>query len=91
VAALAGIAARTRRGESVPVDEIVICLRNLVDFYSELIWKENYQLFPLAQEVLSTHDEAEVLRMFGQSDWLIGTEQHAKYERFADELSARVG
>ena len=91
VAALAGIAARTRRGEDVPVNEIVKCLRDLADLYSGLIRKENYQLFPMAQKVLNTNDEAEVLRLFGQSDWLMGTEQHDKYERFAEGISPRAG
>lgn len=67
-------------------------VRGYVQLLREHIAKEDQRLFPMADQVLSEADQAELIRSFRHTETHeMGTGAHERYLRVAEELAARYG
>jgi hemerythrin-like domain-containing protein len=67
-------------------DILVPTLRDLVRLYVDHIWKENYLLLPMADKVLSEHDQAKLCEQFEAVEAALGEGTYQQLE----QLSARL-
>lgn len=65
--------------------------RNLVIFFPEHIWREDYLLFPMAEKVLSSSDQEMLLQQFDLAELDLGGRINEEFEALAENLSRRVG
>ncbi len=65
---------------------LITALRELVRFYPEHIWKEDYLLFPLANKVLSSMDERILAQHFEHIESSLGPNVHGRFEQFVKEF-----
>ncbi|MDT8068123.1 MAG: hemerythrin domain-containing protein [Terriglobia bacterium] len=65
-------------------------LHNLMSFFPEHIWKEDYLLFPMAEKVLSPSDQEILLRQFALAELDLGGRINEEFEALAENLSERV-
>ncbi len=69
---------------------VVALLRKLVDLYPAHIWKEDYLLFPIAQENLSEAEQQNMAAKFEGVEREVGQDVHAAFEMLAKQLGAVV-
>jgi hemerythrin-like domain-containing protein len=69
---------------------IVDLLQQLVDLYSAHIWKEDFLLFPLAQQNLSPAEQQHLEEKFENVEREVGEDVHAGFEMLAKKLEAVV-
>jgi hemerythrin-like domain-containing protein len=77
-------------GEPPAQENLVKSLRELVIFYPNHIWKEDYLLFPLAGKVLTPEDQQELMEEFETVEREIGFDVHAEFDKLAAELERKV-
>lgn len=77
-------------GEPPARENLVKSLRELVIFYPNHIWKEDYLLFPLAGKVLTPEDQQELMDQFETVEREIGLDVHARFDKLAAELERKV-
>ena len=68
----------SRNGAST--EALVRSLRDVIDFYPGHIWKANYLLFPLADELLRQADQHVLVQQF---EWIESTVGHDTAEQFS--------
>jgi len=69
---------------------VVALLRRLVELYPAHIWKEDYLLFPLAQQNLSEAEQEDMAEKFEDVEREVGQDVHAAFEMLAKQLGAVV-
>jgi hemerythrin-like domain-containing protein len=69
---------------------IIDLLQQLVDLYPAHIWKEDFLLFPLAQQNLSQTEQEGLKEKFGDVEREVGEDVHAGFEMLARKLEAVV-
>jgi hemerythrin-like domain-containing protein len=69
---------------------VVALLRGLVELYPAHIWKENYLLFPMAQQNLSEMEQEDMADKFEDVEREVGQDVHAAFEMLAKQLGAVV-
>lgn len=65
-------------------------LQSLVALYPAQIWKEDYLLFPMADNILDESDHEALLRQFAIAENALGTDAHDRFETLAQDLAKRV-
>lgn len=66
-------------------------LRELVQHYQHHIWKEDFLVFPMAEELLSEADHAEIAAGYGAIEADIGSDVHHAFEGLVRILGPRAG
>ncbi len=69
---------------------VVVLLRSLVELYPAHIWKEDYLLFPMAQQNLSEAEQEYMADCFEDVEREVGQDVHAAFEMLAKQLAAVV-
>ncbi len=69
---------------------VVALLRRLVELYPAHIWKEDYLLFPMAQQNLSAAEREDMADRFEDVEREVGQDVHAAFEMLAKQLGAVV-
>ncbi len=69
---------------------VVALLRSLVELYPAHIWKEDYLLFPMAQQNLSEAEQQYMADCFEDLEREVGQDVHAAFEMLAKQLEAVV-
>lgn len=69
---------------------VVALLRRLVELYPAHIWKEDYLLFPMAQQNLSQLEQEDMADKFEDVEREVGQDVHAAFEMLAKRLGAVV-
>jgi len=69
---------------------VVGLLRRLVELYPAHIWKEDYLLFPMAQQNLSQLEQEDMADKFEDVEREVGQDVHAAFEMLAKRLGAVV-
>ena len=87
---LAKVSAAYIQNPLVMRHRVVALLRRLVDLYPAHIWKEDYLLFPMAQQILSQGEQEELAEKFEDVEREVGEDVHAAFEMLAGKLGAVV-
>ncbi len=69
---------------------LVDLLQQLVELYPAHIWKEDFLLFPLAQQNLSQNEQQDLKEKFEDVEREVGEDVHAGFEMLARKLEAVV-
>ncbi len=69
---------------------LIQVLQSLVALYPAHIWKEDYLLFPMAEKVLSTEDDAVLLQQFAMAEDGLGPNVQDAFERLAEQIEERL-
>jgi len=69
---------------------IIDLLQQLVELYPAHIWKEDFLLFPLAQQNLSQTEQQDLKEQFEDVEREVGEDVHAGFEMLAKKLEAVV-
>ena len=69
---------------------LVVLLRRLVELYPAHIWKEDYLLFPMAQQNLSEEEQEDMADKFQDVEREVGQDVHAAFEMLAKQLGIVV-
>ena len=69
---------------------VIDLLQQLVELYPAHIWKEDFLLFPLAQQNLSQTEQQEMKEKFEDVERDIAEDVHAGFEMLAQKLGAVV-
>ena len=69
---------------------VVALLRRLVELYPAHIWKEDFLLFPMAQQSLSEEEQEDMADKFEDVEREVGQDVHAAFEMLAKQLGAVV-
>ncbi len=69
---------------------VVAILRQLVELYPAHIWKEDYLLFPMAQQTLSATEQKQLQERFEAVEHEVGEDVHAAFEALASKLETVV-
>lgn len=69
---------------------LVDLLQQLVELYPAHIWKEDFLLFPLAQQSLSTTEQQGLQEKFEDVEREVGEDVHAGFQMLAKKLEAVV-
>lgn len=69
---------------------VVVLLRRLVELYPAHIWKEDYLLFPMAQQNLSEAEQEDMADKFEGVEREVGQDVHAAFEVLAKQLATVV-
>lgn len=86
VRALAEQASAYAQGKPDASEALRETLRAICDLYQNHIWKEDAMVFPMADQVLTAADAAELTGKFAEVDRAIGLETIARLEAFARSL-----
>ena len=71
-------------------NRVIDLLQQLVELYPAHIWKEDFLLFPLAQQNLSPAEQRNLEEEFENVEREIGEDVHAAFEMLAKKLEAVV-
>ena len=69
---------------------VIDLLQQLTELYPAHIWKEDFLLFPLAQQSLSTTEQKDLQEKFENVEREVGEDVHAGFEMLAKKLEAVV-
>ena len=69
---------------------VIDLLQQLVELYPAHIWKEDFLLFPLAQQNLSQTEQQDLKEQFEDVERDVGEDLHAGFEMLAQKLEAVV-
>ena len=69
---------------------VVALLRRLVELYPAHIWREDYLLFPMAQQNLSEAEREDMADKFEDIEREVGQDVHAAFEMLAKQLGIVV-
>ncbi len=69
---------------------LVDLLQQLAELYPAHIWKEDFLLFPLAQQNLSQNEQQDLKEKFEDVEREVGEDVHAGFEMLARKLEAVV-
>lgn len=69
---------------------VIDLLQQLVELYPAHIWKEDFLLFPLAQQNLSQNEQQHLKEKFEDVEREMGEDVHAGFEMLARKLKAVV-
>ncbi len=69
---------------------VIDLLQQLVELYPAHIWKEDFLLFPLAQQNLSPAEQRNLEEKFANVEREVGEDVHAAFEMLAKKLAAVV-
>lgn len=69
---------------------IIDLLQQLAELYPAHIWKEDFLLFPVAQQSLSTNEQQDLKEKFDDVEREVGEDVHAGFEMLARKLEAVV-
>lgn len=69
---------------------VIDLLQRLVELYPAHIWKEDFLLFPLAQQNLSLAEQQNLEEMFADVEREVGEDVHAGFEMLGKKLEAVV-
>ncbi len=69
---------------------IIDLLQQLAELYPAHIWKEDFLLFPVAQQSLSTSEQQDLQEKFEEVEREVGEDVHAGFEVLAEKLEAVV-
>ena len=67
-------------------ESLVKSLRGLTELYPNHIWKEEYLAFPMADKILSSEEQRDLLEKFEIVEKEIGVDVHQGFEQFAEGL-----
>ncbi len=87
---LAKVSAAYIQNPVVMRHRVIEVLRKLVELYPAHIWKEDYLLFPVAQQNLSPREQEGLAEKFLDIEREVGEDVHAAFEMLADKLGAVV-
>jgi hemerythrin-like domain-containing protein len=90
VGRLAKVAAVYVQSPEVVRYRLVDLLQQLAELYPAHIWKEDFLLFPLAQQSLSTTEQQDLQEQFEDVEREVGEDVHAGFEMLAKKLEAVV-
>ncbi|MBZ5683261.1 MAG: hemerythrin domain-containing protein [Acidobacteriia bacterium] len=90
VAQLAKVAAVYVHNPEVVRYRVIDLLQQLVELYPAHIWKEDFLLFPLAQQNLSPAEQQGLEEKFESVEREVGEDVHAGFEMLAKKLEAVV-
>jgi hemerythrin-like domain-containing protein len=90
VAQLAKVAAVYVHNPAAVRYRVIDLLQQLVELYPAHIWKEDFLLFPLAQQNLSQNEQQDLMEQFGNVEREVGEDVHAGFEMLARKLEAVV-
>ena len=90
VGQLAKVAAVYVQSPEVVRSRLVDLLQQLAELYPAHIWKEDFLLFPLAQQSLSTREQQDLQEGFEDVEREVGEDVHAGFEMLAKKLEAVV-
>ncbi len=90
VARLAKVAEVYIQSPEVVRYRLVDLLEQLAELYPAHIWKEDFLLFPLAQQSLSTTEQQDLQEKFEDVEHEVGEDVHAGFEMLAKKLEAVV-
>lgn len=65
---------------------LIESLLDLTGLYPSHIWKEDYLLFPMADKLLGSQEQRELLAAFEAAEEPIGADLHQRFERLANWL-----
>jgi len=69
---------------------VIDLLQQLVELYPAHIWKEDFLLFPLAQQNLSESEQQDLKEQFEDIERDVGEDIHASFEMLAQKMEAVV-
>lgn len=69
---------------------VIDLLQQLVELYPAHIWKEDFLLFPLAQQNLSETEQQDLKEQFEDIERDVGEDVHAGFEMLAQKMEAVV-
>jgi hemerythrin-like domain-containing protein len=69
---------------------VIELLRQLAELYPVHIWREDYLLFPMAQQNLSITEQQDLQERFEDVEHEVGEDVHAGFEMLAKKLEAVV-
>ena len=90
VGQLAKVAAVYVHNPSAVRYRVIDLLQQLVELYPAHIWKEDFLLFPLAQQNLSENEQQDLKDKFEDVEREVGEDVHAGFEMLARKLEAVV-
>jgi hemerythrin-like domain-containing protein len=90
VAQLAKVAAVYVHNPAVVRYRVIDLLQQLVELYPAHIWKEDFLLFPLAQQNLTPAEQQNLEEKFENVEREVGEDVHAGFEMLAHKLGAVV-
>ncbi|HEV2401359.1 MAG TPA: hemerythrin domain-containing protein [Candidatus Sulfotelmatobacter sp.] len=90
VGQLAKVAAVYVQSPEVVRYRLVDLLQQLAELYPAHIWKEDFLLFPLAQQSLSAREQQDLQEEFEDVEREVGEDVHAGFEMLAKKLEAVV-
>ncbi len=90
VGRLAKVAAVYVQSPDVVRYRLVDLLQQLAELYPAHIWKEDFLLFPLAQQSLSTTEQQDLQEKFDDVEREVGEDVHTGFEMLAKKLEAVV-
>lgn len=90
VAQLAKVAVAYVHDPAVVRYRVIDLLQQLVELYPAHIWKEDFLVFPLAQQNLSITEQQDLQEKFEDVEREVGEDVHAGFEMLAKKLEAVV-
>jgi hemerythrin-like domain-containing protein len=90
VAQLAKVAVAYVHNPAVVRYRVIDLLQQLVELYPAHIWKEDFLVFPLAQQNLSITEQQDLQEKFEDVEREVGEDVHAGFEMLAKKLEAVV-
>jgi len=77
---------RSRNGDATANTAIGSYIKNVIDFYTDHIWKEDYLLFPMSKKVLTQSDQDELQQGFAKVDREMGEQFENKYRHVVESV-----
>jgi len=77
---------KSRNGDTTANAAIGSYIKNVINFYTDHIWKEDYLLFPMSKKVLTESDQAELQQGFAKVDRGMGDQFENKYRHVVESL-----
>ena len=86
ITALSDAIMKSRNGDVTANTAIGSYIKNVIDFYTDHIWKEDYLLFPMSKKVLTQSDQDELQQGFAKVDREMVDQLENKYRHVIECL-----
>lgn len=87
---LAGLSISYSQNPTLVPSKLAGVLRSLADLYGSRIWKEDFMLFPIAEQAFSEREQQLLRDEFKQVEAEIGADVHSAFEILAGKLEALI-
>jgi hemerythrin-like domain-containing protein len=77
---------KSRQADATANAAVGSLIKNMIGFYTDHIWKEDYLLFPMSKKVLTESDQTELQQGFAKVDAEMGDEFESKYRHVVECL-----